>query len=67
MVTMHAPAPVQSPDHPPNVEPTAADADSITMVPAAKVAEHVVPQLIPVGLEVTVPVPVPPFMTTRLT
>src|SRR6202030_3463412 len=47
-VTTQVPVPVQPPPlHPVNVEPSAADAVSVTCVPLAKFAEHVVGQLIP--------------------
>ena len=41
------------------VEPLAGVAVRVTCVPLSKEAEQVAPQLIPVGLEVTVPLPVP--------
>ena len=49
------PPPVQ----PSKVEPLAGVAVRVTCVPLAKEAEQVAPQLMPVGLEVTVPLPVP--------
>jgi hypothetical protein len=59
-VTTHVPVPVQPPPfHPANVEPSAGLAVNVTCVPLAKPAEHVDPQLIPAGLLVTVPDPVP--------
>ena len=61
-VTLHVLVPLQPPpDHPMKVDPVLAAADSVTAVPPAKLALHVVPQLIPVGALVTVPVPVPPL------
>src|SRR3984885_15524727 len=47
------------PDHPAKVAPVAADAVSVTWVPTTKLAEQVLPQLIPDGGLVTVPEPVP--------
>jgi hypothetical protein len=48
------------------VEPASALAVSVTGVPVAKPAEHVVPQLIPAGLDVTAPVPLPAFVTVNV-
>ena len=58
--------PVQSPDQPVNLEPAAAVAFTVTDAPSWKVAEQVVPQLIPVGLDVTLPVPVPALVTVSV-
>jgi hypothetical protein len=58
-VTLQVPVPVQAPDQPANVEPAFGTAVSVTMVPLVKLALHVAPQLIPAGLLVTVPAPVP--------
>lgn len=49
--------PAHAPDHPVNREPVAAAAVRVTEVPLTNDAEHVGPQLMPAGLEVTVPVP----------
>ena len=57
--TLQAPVPVQAPDHPANVELLFATALSVTMVPLVKLALQVAPQLIPPGLLMTVPPPVP--------
>src|SRR5258706_8860322 len=52
------PVPEQpAPDHPAKIEPDVPVAVSVTPVPEAKLPAHVGPQLIPVGLEVTVPLP----------
>ena len=59
----HAPVPLHAPLHPANAEPAAGVAVSCTDVPEAKFALHVVPQLIPAGLLVTVPEPVPARVT----
>ena len=61
--TVQAPVPVHAPLQPANVEPLAAAAVSVTEVPLAKFALQVAPQLMPAGDEVTVPVPVPAFVT----
>src|SRR5215470_6974128 len=41
------------------MEPVAAFANNVTPVPVSNVAEHVAPQLMPAGLDVTVPLPAP--------
>lgn len=52
-----AEVPVQPPLHPPKLKVVAGEAVSVTEVPAVKLAKHVVGQLRPAGLLVTVPVP----------
>ena len=56
IVTLHVP-PEHAPVHPPNVaiDESVTDADKFTIVPELYDAEHVLPQFIPPGLEVTVP------------
>jgi hypothetical protein len=68
IVTVHVePLPLQPPPlHPLNVEPTYGVAVNVTLVPAASGAEHVAPQSIPAGLEVTLPLPSPAFTTVRV-
>ena len=66
MVTEHEPVPVQAPDQPAKVEPVPAAAVRVTTVPLAKLALQLAPQLIPAGLLVTVPVPVPPVVLSVL-
>jgi hypothetical protein len=61
--TAHVPVPLQAPDQPANVDPVLGVAVSVTGVPLVKLALHVVPQLIPEGLLVIVPVPVPALAT----
>ena len=58
-----AACPEQLPPHPENEEPEAGVAVSVTREDSAKLAEHVAPQSIPAGAEVTVPLPVPSFVT----
>ena len=60
-----AAVPVQPLDQPPNVEPEAAAAVRVTVVPLAMLAEQVDPQLMPPVEDVTVPVPVPVLVTVR--
>jgi hypothetical protein len=58
--------PAQSPDQPVNLEPADALAFRVTEAPSWKVAVHVVPQLIPPGLDVTLPVPLPALLTDNV-
>ena len=55
--------PEQAPLQPANVDPVLATAESVTEAFWLKLAVHVVPQLIPAGAEVTVPVPEPSLET----
>lgn len=63
MVRSHVPKPVQRPDHPAKVVPAAGTAVNTTFFPLEKPAVQVCGQLIPEGLLVTVPVPVPALCT----
>jgi hypothetical protein len=65
-VTLQLPVPLQAPLQPVKVEPLAGLALSATAVPAAKLALQADPQLIPLGLLVTVPLPVPALATDRV-
>jgi hypothetical protein len=47
------------------IDPAAGAAVSVTAVPASKLAWQLSPQLIPAGLELTSPEPVPCFETLR--
>ena len=58
-VTLQAAVPVQAPDQPAKVTPELGAALSVTAVPLAKLAEQVCPQLMPAGVLVMVPAPVP--------
>jgi len=60
-VPLH-PAPLQLP----NTDPLAGVAVNVTDVPLANDALHVAPQLIPAGLLVTVPLPLPALVTLRV-
>jgi phage tail protein X len=55
--TLQVPVPEHAPLHPANIELAAAEAVSVICVPCTKPAEHVVGQLMPVGLLVTLPDP----------
>lgn len=55
------------PDHPVKVEFAAGAAVRVTDVLMLNAAEQVAPQSIPAGEEVTVPVPVPDFVTDKAT
>jgi hypothetical protein len=63
IATTHAPVPVQSPVQPTKVLLAKGVAVTVTFVPLAKLKLHVEPQLIPVGLLVTEPAPVPELVT----
>jgi hypothetical protein len=65
-VIVTLPAAVQLPVQPANVEPEAGIAVKVMAVPLLSVVEQVLPQLIPVGLLVTVPVPVPARFTVSV-
>lgn len=65
--TKHVPdVPLHAPLQPEKVEPAEAMADRVTVVPDAKEALQVLPQLMPDGLDVTVPLPVPALETLRV-
>ena len=63
--TVQVPVPEQAPDQPAKVEPDAAVAVRVTLVPEANDAEHVAPQLMPAGLDATDPLPLPAMATFR--
>src|SRR5947199_7739100 len=66
-VTVQAPGPEQPPPvQPLKVEPPAGAAVSVTAVPLAKLAAQVAPQVMPAGLLVTVPAPVPALETVSV-
>jgi hypothetical protein len=64
-VTAQAPVPVQGALQPAKVEPEAAVAVRVTVVPEASVALQVEPQLMPPVDELTAPLPVPALVTVR--
>src|SRR5712691_3862936 len=66
-VTVHGRIPLQPPPlQPANTEPATGVAVRVTLVLRVKVAAQVAPQVIPVGVLVTVPSPVPVLATVRL-
>jgi hypothetical protein len=62
-VTLQVFVPVHAPDQPANVEVALGAAVSVTIVPLVKLVLHVDPQLMPAGLLVTVPPPLPALWT----
>jgi hypothetical protein len=66
-VFTQVPVPEQPPpDQPAKLEPGAALAVRVTLVPFSNWAEHLEPQSIPAGELVTVPEPLPFFLTFRV-
>jgi 3D (Asp-Asp-Asp) domain-containing protein len=66
IVTVHVPVPLHpAPLQPVKAEPALAAAVRVTLVPLLKMVLQVEPQVIPLGAEVTVPEPVPLFVTVR--
>jgi len=66
ITTVHEPVPLHpAPLQPVKVEPPVGAAVSTTVLPIAKSAAQVVPQEMPPGLLVTVPVPVPDLLTVK--
>jgi hypothetical protein len=59
IVSLQVPVPVQAPLQPAKVDPAAGVAVSVTTSPIDALAEQTLGQLIPVGLLVTMPLPVP--------
>src|SRR5688500_18575296 len=62
-VIVHAPVPLHAPLQPTNVAPEFAVAVSVTIVPEANVSVQSLPQVMPLGVEVTVPIELPPSTT----
>jgi hypothetical protein len=67
IVMSHSPIPEHAPDQPEKTEPVAGVAVSVTGVPAPYASEHVSPQSIAPGLDVTVPEPDPLLITPAVT
>ena len=57
-VILQSAVPVQPPLQPMNVKPASEVARSVTAVPATKLKEQLVPQLMPAGVLVTAPLPI---------
>jgi hypothetical protein len=66
MLTWQLPVPVQAPLQPVKVDPPPAAALSVTTAPELKAKLHVLPQLIPAGALVTVPLPAPLLATVSV-
>jgi hypothetical protein len=66
MLTTQLPVPLHAPDQPAKVESLAAAAVSVTVLLLVKVAEQALPQLMPEGLLVTKPEPVPSLATVSV-
>jgi hypothetical protein len=62
-VRLHGAVPEHAPVHPVKVEPSLGFAVNVTDDPVVNLALHVSPQLMPAGALVTVPVPLPEFVT----
>jgi phage tail protein X len=65
MVTLHVPVPEQAPLQPAKVDPADAVAVRVTTVPLVKLALQVLGQVMPAGLLLTFPLPVPASVTVR--
>jgi len=61
--TMHVPVPAQAPDQPANVEPEDGVAVRNTSVPEGYPSAQSPPQAMPAGMDATVPLPAPLFVT----
>jgi hypothetical protein len=66
IVTLQDVVPEQAPDHPVNVEPDAAAAARVTLIPLVNPCEQVEPQEIPTGELVTFPEPLPALDTVNV-
>ncbi|HDN27603.1 MAG TPA: hypothetical protein ENG03_11010 [Thioploca sp.] len=64
--TRQVPVPLQAPLQPANVLPDAGLAVRVTLLPSVKDSEQSLPQLIPVGELVIVPLPEPDLLTVSL-
>ena len=62
----HAPVPMHAPSQPVNTDPGSAAAVSENAVADAKVPVHVAPQSMPAAAPVTLPEPLPAFVTVSI-
>src|SRR5215471_13470543 len=62
-VIVQGPVPEHAPSQPLKIEPASGVAVSVMLVPATKLLWQKAPQSMPVGLLVTLPVPLPAFTT----
>jgi len=65
MVMVQGPVPLHDPVQPAKKDPFAGTAVSLTCVPDPNIALHVEGQLMPAGVLVTVPVPLPASITVN--
>src|SRR5512132_722716 len=66
MVTVQAAVPEQAPDQPLKADRGVAAAVSVSTVPYLNVCAQAAPQLMPAGLEMTVPTPFPAFVSASV-
>lgn len=66
IVKLHVPVPLQSPVNPEKLEVASGVAVIVTFVPDKNWKEQVAPQLIPAGLELTIPPPAPDLVIVRV-
>src|SRR4029078_2130371 len=64
--SVHGPVPLHAPPQPPNVHPASGLATSVTVVPVSKLAVHVSPQSMPVGVLTTRPWPVVATLSSKV-
>ncbi|HUF31421.1 MAG TPA: hypothetical protein VMM77_12285 [Gemmatimonadaceae bacterium] len=64
--TWHVPVPAHAPIQPVNSEPLAGCAVNVTTVPLLNDALHAEPHVIPAGVDVTVPLPLPSLVTVSV-
>lgn len=65
-VTVQRSVPAHAPPQPAKMAPVAGMAVNVTLVPLVKETRQVLPQLMPLGEEPTVPLALPTFLTVRV-